>query len=185
MRYKYYPMIKNKFLSLMVSITVLTGAISFSGAPAQAASRGAAGQGGNLGLGIILGEPTGFTAKLYQGRSNAFDFGLAYSFGSFMLIYSDYLWHFPGAFGKGQPVVAELSPYVGLGGLLFISSVDNRKGKAYFDSSVGFGARIPLGIEWLPGRAPLGVFVEVVPGIGVIPGAFAFVQGGIGIRIYL
>ena len=31
-------------------------------------------------LGIQLGEPTGLNAKLWTGRSNAFDFTLAWSF---------------------------------------------------------------------------------------------------------
>ena len=33
-----------------------------------------------FGLGIQLGEPTGLNGKLWTGRSNAFDFTLAWSF---------------------------------------------------------------------------------------------------------
>ena len=33
-----------------------------------------------FGLGVILGEPTGFSGKYWVDQDHAFDFGLAYSF---------------------------------------------------------------------------------------------------------
>ena len=49
----------------------------------------------SFGLGIILGEPTGLSAKLWTGSSNAFDFGVAWSFGGsgHLLVQADYVWH--------------------------------------------------------------------------------------------
>ncbi len=32
-----------------------------------------------FGLGVMIGEPTGFSAKLWTSNSNAFDFGLGWS----------------------------------------------------------------------------------------------------------
>ena len=141
-----------------------------------------------LGLGIILGEPTGFTGKYWMKSDEATDFGLTYSFNSFLLIYGDYLWHFHNAFANTDLEGASLSPYVGGGLTLFVSTDDNRKdGKLFTDDStsdVGLGIRVPLGIEWRPVRPPIGVFAEIVPGMGFIPDIFLFFQGGVGIRYF-
>lgn len=141
----------------------------------------------STGVGVVLGEPTGFTAKFWLQPDRAVDAGLAFSFSDFVLVYSDYLFHFRGAFGNSNPFLHQLVPYVGLGGELFVSESSDRTGGPYYtpnDSSVGFGIRIPLGLEWLVPRAPLGIFLELVPGVGIVPSTFGFFQGGIGARFY-
>ena len=138
----------------------------------------------SAGLGVVLGEPTGFTGKFWTASDRAIDVGLAFSVNNFMLIYSDYLFHFHGALGTSSSFLQELQPYIGVGGELFLSG-SGRSDSAYFSSSTsGFGLRIPIGAEWMAPRAPIGVFGELVPGIGIAPGTFAFFQGGIGIRYY-
>lgn len=139
--------------------------------------------------GLVLGEPTGFTAKHGLSSRSAVDAGLAFSFDRFFLVYSDYLWHFPGGFAtrSSEPFVQQLTPYVGAGGVLLFSTDSGRNDGKFFTSggsSVGFGIRVPLGIEWKPGSPPLGVFAEMVPGIGVVPSTFGFLEGGIGARWY-
>ncbi len=49
----------------------------------------------NFGLGIILGEPTGVSAKLWTSGENAFDFAAAWSFkdDGHLLLQADYVWH--------------------------------------------------------------------------------------------
>jgi hypothetical protein len=136
------------------------------------------------GVGFILGQPTGFTGKFWLAPNQAIDAGFAWSLDSFILIYGDYLLHFHGAFGTSNEFLRRLEPYAGLGAVLFIQETPNGK---YFTSngdSTGFGVRIPLGAEWLMRTAPLGFFAEIVPGIGLVPSSFAFVQGGIGARYY-
>ena len=138
----------------------------------------------STGLGVVLGEPTGFTGKFWRASDRAIDVGLAFSVNSFMLIYSDYLFHFHGALGNSSPFLEELQPYIGVGGELFLAG-SGHSDSAYFSSSTsGFGLRIPIGAEWMVPRAPIGIFGELVPGIGIAPGTFAFFQGGIGIRYY-
>lgn len=136
---------------------------------------------GTLGLGVIFGEPTGFTGKHWVGGDRAWDGGLAYSFNSHFLIFADHLWHFPRAFSghRGGPFLQQLTPYLGVGGV-FMTGGSSKK----YESSVALGVRIPLGIEWKPANPPLGVYVEVAPGVGIVPGAFGFVQGGLGVRYY-
>ena len=129
------------------------------------------------GLGLILGEPTGLTAKFFTRSDRAIDGGLAFSFDHFVFLYADYLFHFKSYSG--------IRPYAGIGGGLLISS-GKSKGKYFNDaqSSVGLGVRIPLGAEWFIPEAPFGIFAEIVPGLGLIPSTYGFFQGGIGARFY-
>jgi hypothetical protein len=146
-----------------------------------------AGPGGNFGLGIILGAPTALTGKYYMGREEAIDFGLAFDFDDYILLYGDYLAHFPGGFGRSSQFVSELVPYIGIGPVLVLDADDRRRNDKYFadsDDDFGLGVRIPLGIEWMAPRFPLGIALEIVPGMIVIPGTDAFIQGGVAFRYY-
>ncbi len=134
----------------------------------------------DFGLGIVLGEPTGISGKYRQSAQRGIQGGLAWSFDSYMLLFGDYLFSFPGAFGSKTRFVSQLSPYIGIGGTMFFGN--NVRPRS--NSSFGLGIRIPLGLEWNPGDPPLGVFVELAPGLGLVPGTFGFLQGGIGIRYY-
>ncbi len=143
----------------------------------------------DLGVGIVFGEPTGLTAKVWQEKDRALDFGLSYSFNSFLLFYGDYLLHFPGSFSHPKsPFLTELNPYLGLGAVALLSTDSSRSSRVLFadnnSSSVGMGARIPLGVEWIPQDTKFGIFVEIVPGLGIIPSMFAFLNLGIGARYY-
>jgi hypothetical protein len=152
-----------------------------------------ASNGGDFGLGLMLGEPTGLTGKYWLSETSAIDAGFAYSFGNYTTVLADYLWHFPGAFASAGPSGNEFVPFVGIGGVLFISG--NSWNGTYRDSnapffvgssgnSAAFGARIPLGIEFLPKAAPIGIFAEIDPGIGLLPSTFGFFGGEVGARFY-
>lgn len=141
-----------------------------------------------FGAGFVLGEPSGLTAKYWLDEKQAVVGGLAFSFGNFFELTVDYLYHFPGAFGHATPFASQLTPYVGGGAvLLFSSSNTITVNRLYFQSTngtVGFGLRIPLGIEWRVPTIPLGVFLEFSPGLGLVPATYAIFQGGIGARYY-
>lgn len=169
-------------------ILLLTG---FLGQPSLAAgaSSGAGGSSAHpFGLGFVIGEPTALSAKLWLNGENALDFGLSFAYDAYVSIFIDYLFHFAGAFGHSSTFVSQLSPYVGVGGELAFANdrywYRDRRFFGYSHSSVGFGIRVPLGIEWTPSRPPLGVFVELVPGISLIPNTSGLVEGGIGVRYY-
>ena len=131
----------------------------------------------DFGAGIILGEPTGLTFKYWKASTRAIDGGFAYSANEFLLLYADHLWHFP-AFSASL-ARSSIQPYLGLGGVFFISNRSHRT-----DQEKVLGVRIPFGAEWKPGAPPLGVFVELVPGLGIIPATYGLFQGGIGARYY-
>ncbi len=141
-----------------------------------------------FGLGLIVGEPTGPTGKLWLSHESAVDFGLAFSFDHYTLIYSDYLYHFPGAFGASSPFAARLVPYIGIGGAMaFASDRDHGNDRPYFGrgrDTFGLGIRVPLGMEWFAPRPRLGVFAEIVPGVALIPDTSSFVDAGLGARFY-
>lgn len=142
---------------------------------------------GDIGLGAMFGEPTGLTLKSWTSRRTAFDVGVAYSFSGFFEILGDYLWHFPGAFANASRgrVSSEFVPYVGIGVEAFFDTEDANAGGRRDSSNAGFGLRLPLGLEFLPTGAPLGVFAEIVPGLGLAPATFGFLEGVVGARFYL
>lgn len=132
-----------------------------------------------MGIGIILGEPSGASLKYWKNPERALDAGLTFSFDDYMLFYSDYLFHFKS--------IKEISPYAGIGGVILFSTYSRGESRRYTrdnNRDTELGLRVPLGIEWLPATYPLGVFGEIVPGIGIIPDTFAFFQAGIGARYY-
>jgi len=141
-----------------------------------------------FGLGIVLGEPSGLTGKVWSDHRAAIDFGLAFAFDDYILMYADYLHHFPGAFGSSSPFVAQLNPYLGIGAIVAFDTNNNfNANRRFFSSgsgSVGLGARIPLGIEWRPSHPTIGVFVELVPGLAILPATDGLVEGGVGVRYY-
>jgi hypothetical protein len=139
-----------------------------------------------LGLGVQFGDPTALSGKYWATGNQAYDFGIAFALSSYVLGYGDYLYHYHGFF-HGNKFANELSPYLGVGGIFAFTTKHRSNKHGYLgerSGSLGAGIRIPFGIEWKPGRANLGVSIEIVPGIAVIPETSGFFQGGIGIRYY-
>ena len=174
-------------LELGMTLMLTSMVLNSNEAHAARAGHGTSGSPATLGLGVVIGEPTGLSAKYFLDRHHAIDAGLAYSFSQFIYIFADYLFHFPGTFGASSTFATQLSPYLGIGGIFLGSTEGSRRDGKYFTSSgssAGLGMRLPLGIEWKPAFPTLGVFVELVPGLGLIPSTFGFIEGGIGIRYY-
>jgi len=124
-----------------------------------------------LGLGIILGEPTGLSAKLWTGSSNAFDFGAAWSFegSGHLLLQADYVWH--SSLTKASS--GQLALYYGIGG------------RIVFANDPDVGVRIPIGLDYIFSSAPIDIFAEVVPIMDLIPDTEFVLNGGLGIRFWL
>lgn len=122
-----------------------------------------------FGLGIVLGEPTGISAKLWLDQKSAIDAAAAWTFypaGAFY-IHADYLYHFYDLF----PVTKGALPlYIGVGGSVTLEPVPR------------IGVRVPIGIDYLFQNAPIDIFLEVAPGISLYPATQFEAGGGIGIR---
>jgi hypothetical protein len=140
-----------------------------------------------VGVGFMLGDPTGITANFWRDETHSIDAGFAYTFNTFLVGYSDYLWHFSSAFEGTDLSEDHVTPYIGAGLALFISGDTGRHDGDYFTQNgdtVGLGVRVPLGLEWEPNKTSVAFYLELVPGIGVVPSTFGFLQGGVGVRYY-
>ncbi len=128
-----------------------------------------------LGVGIILGSPTGLSMKLWRSRKVAFDLALAWDFGNdYFHIHGDYLYHFPLSMeGISQ---RSLYSYLGIGARMKFRN--NRNGE---DNSI-LGLRGVGGLEFIPHSVPLDMFIEIAPVMSFIPKTDFDLEGGVGIR---
>jgi hypothetical protein len=113
---------------------------------------------GNFGVGIMLGEPTGFSGKLWLSSRSAVDGGLAWSLDGedAMQLHSDYLRH---DFQLIHASKGALGLYYGIGGRLELHEVADDE----------LGLRIPVGLNYLFAGAPMDMFVEFAPIMNVLP----------------
>ena len=121
------------------------------------------------GAGIILGEPTGISLKMWQSKSRALDAGIGWSVGknSHLNLHADYLIHkyrLINGEGTNFPV------YYGIGARIKLE--DDSK----------FGIRFPLGISYIFESAPFDTFFELVPIFNLVPETSFDLGFGIGIR---
>jgi hypothetical protein len=128
--------------------------------------------GGPIGIGLMIGEPTGISAKVWPGGAMGVDLGAAWSFADEVAfhVHGDYLWHWPGP------------PEVSVGGLLFYTGVGGRI-KLEEDSN-RVGVRVPLGVTYLFPRSHLDFFLEIVPILDLAPATELRGNGGVGVRYY-
>ncbi|HAD81690.1 MAG: hypothetical protein A2509_06000 [Candidatus Edwardsbacteria bacterium RIFOXYD12_FULL_50_11] len=145
---------------------------------------GASSQERRFGLGIIIGEPTGLSAKLWTSNRTALDFGLGWSLGgdriskydgyytgeSRIHFHMDHLWHSFDAIRSSE----RFPLYYGVGGRI-------NTGAGYKNSAAVRGV---LGILWLPRRTPIDVFLELVPALQLVPSTGFGIDAGIGVRYF-
>lgn len=129
---------------------------------------------GSRGFGLLFGEPWGITGKLRLMNARAVDAGIAASPYRYAFLYSDYLFRLIEHRGT------ELS--IGVGGGFLITGPSGFRGAT---RSFLICARIPIGVEYAVPDSSVGVFLEAVPALALLPDFFDFMQGGIGVRFYL
>lgn len=117
-------------------------------------------------IGIIVGEPTGLSAKFWTSGRTAVDFGVAWSLGGSgsMHLHSDYLLHYWLQSGTAL--------YLGLGGRMLVRDEPE------------IAARIPFGLQLNVAGGRLALFFELVPMLPLYPDVDPGfdVNGGLGIR---
>lgn len=145
-------------VTILITLSILT--------PETAEAQG---RGGDFGIGVMLGEPTGVSVKSWLSNSSAFDVGAAWSLGEreALHMHADLLRH--SWFEENQ----QLAFYYGIGGRVIF----------YDDAHVG--ARIPLGLNYVFESIPFDLFIEAVPILDITPDVELAGNGAVGIRYYL
>lgn len=137
-----------------------------------------------FGLGIIVGEPTGLSAKLWTSQTTAFDFGLGWSIGGDRIgnydgyyngggrvhLHMDYLLHSFEAVGS----TGRYPVYYGFGARL-------NSGGGY-DNSLAI--RFVAGLAWMPKDVPIDMFIEFVPSLQLTSQPGFAIDSVIGVRYY-
>ncbi len=126
-----------------------------------------------LGVGVIVGEPTGLSAKYWMDETSALDAGLGWSFEgrTSLHIHGSYLFH---DFDLIPVEKGRLPLYVGVGGRF----------KARSGQSDRLGMRVPFGAAYHVEDFPLDVFAEIVPILDVVPSSRFSLNAAIGVRFY-
>jgi hypothetical protein len=107
-----------------------------------------------LGMGLVLGLPTGVTAEAYLDRDRHHAFALGAGSSEPWLRWTahmDYLW---------TPLQTALSPHVGLG---VVSEVKPRVGYATVENRPRAGPRLPVGLDLRLAQSSFEMYGEVAP----------------------
>lgn len=120
----------------------------------------------DVGLGVTLGSPTGIDAKFGLGGIHAIDAW----FGLHFLLHD--------AIGIGAEYNAEIFTftagrshdglYVGAGGMFTFLDHAVYHGHKDGEVDVGFGVRVPFGVDFVLNAAPVNFFGEIAPGFTVV-----------------
>lgn len=134
---------------------------------------------GAIGIGLIIGEPTGISARLYVADDKAIQVAVGSAFiGGGLQVNGDFVWH-PWILQDRASFV--LPVYLGPG-VRFIDYYGARGGSSHFAA----GARAVIGMLFDFKDVPLDVFVEVA-GVGeydFTKGWGAALNAGAGVRYY-
>lgn len=134
-----------------------------------------------FGLGLMGGNPSGLSAKVWTSPRVALDAGLGYSlwYGRALHLHGDVLWHTNSLLQSSADGYLPL--YIGVGARVVMADDRNN----YPDMRIGL--RVPFGLEYVFNSVPIGLFVEVVPTfdlVGYPENGFFGQQGSAGFRYY-
>jgi hypothetical protein len=155
-----------------IILAVLTGLISASGFAQD-----------QLGIGLIVGEPTGLSVKYWLDEEHAVDAAAGWSFwgGDGFQLHADYLWHNFDLLGSAAG--CDMLPvYYGVGARLKLRDNDCRHDD---NGDTAFGIRVPVGISYLFDGAPFDVFAEIVPILDFTPDVDLHLNIAVGLRFYV
>ncbi len=124
-----------------------------------------------IGIGVIIGDPTGISVKWWKSPSQAYQLGGAWSFvgEGAVHLHGDVVFHQNHLI---QQAPEGFSTYLGIGV------------RTKLERSFRMGIRLPLGLSYRFPQAPLDFFLEVVPIMDLFPATELRMNGGFGIRYY-
>jgi hypothetical protein len=143
-------------------------------------------QPGGFGIGLMLGEPTGVTAKIWNSDRTAWVIDVGDSYFGEPRVDVDYVWHFNSYNSPYVSLYAAVGGVAGFGegysGFFYTRSGD----RFYYRTTdnVGFAGRAMLGLNFIPYRTPLEFFAELGPLVGIAPLYGWNLDFALGLRFY-
>lgn len=142
-------------------------------------------------VGITVGGPTYIHFTHGLGGPTAVEAGISFSYNHATHIYGDYLLetHSP----LREPQFNEFGVFYGVGGMLVIINDDewhthHRHNDGYYgdnDGDIGFGVRVPVGIDWRPAKTKGFTFhLQIVPILTVVPETELEFNAGLGLKYH-
>jgi hypothetical protein len=134
-----------------------------------------------VGIGFIVGEPTGLDAKFFLNNEHALEFGLAWDLNgqNELHLQGDYLWHRYGLIDLKNG--DEMPLFFGIGAR-FVATEDD-PGDNHNDDDV-FGIRFPVGLAYMFTNYPFDIFMEIVPILDLTPDSDFDLEGALGARFW-
>ncbi len=137
---------------------------------------------GPLGVGIVIGDPTGLSANYRISEERSVDSAVAWSFGRYpgFELHADYLWHRSKLFNVEH---VSFDWHYGLGARLI--SIDDRDVNNRTNSDrTYFGPRIPIGLSTDFNKSTFELFSELALVMNLIPATNFDFDFGVGVRVY-
>ena len=137
-----------------------------------------------LGIGLILGEPTGLSVKYWLDEEHAVDGAAAWSFwdGDGFQLQGDFLWHNFDLLDDPGGVDGKLPVYYGVGARLKFRDDEGRRDN---DGDTVFGIRVPLGLSYLFDDKPFDLLAEIAPILDLAPDVELNVSLAVGMHFYV
>ncbi len=156
-------MLKNKLVLWSVLAAAAVAARADEPVPASPEPRG-----GQLGVGVNLGDPIGGSFRYLLTKNHAIDAGVGVS--DETTLYAGYLWSAWGV--TPQPPQGRLGLHLGLGG-----RIEDRR-------DTEFGLRTAAGVDYRLAKYPVELGLEVAPVFRMTPRSGTHVDWVLGVRYY-
>lgn len=166
--------------------------------------------GRNFGLGFVLGDPTGFSGKLWTSASTALDFNVGWAgywggrygywdpdcnsnnfYRNHVNYCEDQAYNYRGDYGYGWRIFHLHADYLfhNFGAIRSTERFPLFYGPGISVNYLNydflqFGVRGNFGIAWMPRHAPVDLFLELAPTMELFPGPDFDVSAGLGARFY-
>ena len=148
----------------VLCLTIMVAVILTALAPSPALA--------GIGVGIIAGEPSGFSFKWWAEDGTAVDAVTGWSLeDSDFYVHADYLWH---RMIEDVEIGGSVPVYYGIGARLLLRD----------DGDSRVGVRIPIGLDYLLDNGRFDIFIEIAPIFDVMPKTDFDLSGGVGARFY-
>lgn len=167
------PMYKIIFSLLLILAGSVSGASSNS-SPAPSS-------GGKAGVGVASFGVTGLSVYADVSEHNFLQAAIGFSKGGSYAVTADYAFPFHNALSS----LPSITPYWGFGAILLHDQSDywSDYGRNANRTPEYFGARIPLGINWVIPSTPIQLTAEIAPSLLFSPSSYGYVQSGFGVRV--